>query len=451
MKKSFARQGFSLLAAFLALPLGAALAAPVTIGGTVRNGTEKNAPLPNATVLLVRPQDGGKSQTLATTRSDARGQFSFPSRDLTDKDLLMVKVNRGGFDYWTVAFDGGNKLNQVGIKADPKKADLLVFDTTSQAIPLKYQVHHLAISSTEKGIKCVERIVVVNQGERTLMGIGPNKVSLWLNLPEGAKNVKLDEQMEGKLVKTSGGYGYAHPITPEAYGVRNALIFSYEMDWPGTLPWQRSVNLSRETVYPTEFFFVARETKDKDLEVKAPLLSPTEEQQLPIEGKMEVRLVNAIGAPSMPNMPAGTEPTPPALSSAKMVEVSVGKPVNPIFWGFAGLTIALCLFLPLALVKPKKGAKSQGAAHKKSELSENGFVSSQSFGTGDVSGASLLLAGGVSSQLSANPHAQKLIQQIADLDDLHEAGKISDTEYQAQRAAWKQELLNALQSPSPQS
>jgi hypothetical protein len=421
-----------------------ALAAPVVISGTARNGSEKNAPLANATVELVRPIEGGKNIPIAKTQSDAKGKFTFPTQNLNDKDLLMVKIDRGGFDYWTVAYDGGNKLKSVGVQADPKKSDLLVFDTTRQGIPLKFQVHHLAIKATEKGIHCIERIVITNPTKQTLLGIGKNNVSVWLNVPAGAKNVKLDPKMEGKLVKTSSGYGYAHPVTPEAYGVRNALIFSYDMEWPSNLPWARKVDVSRDTVYETDFFFVARETGDKDLEVKAPLLGVEAEQQLPIEGKLETRIVNAVGSPSMPNMPAGTEAPAPALPASKKLEITIGRPVNPLFWGFAGLTIALCLFLPLALIKPKNSKKITG----KSEPEGTQFVSHQSSLSSGISGGASLLSNGLVSQINMSEQSQKLIRQIADLDDQREAGQISEEEYQTQRTALKTQLIDSLSAPS---
>lgn len=419
-----------------------ALAAPVVISGTARNGSDKNKPLANATVQLVRPVDGGKNVPITSTQSDANGKFTFPVQNLNDKDLVMVKIDRNGFDYWTVAYDGGSKLKSVGIQVNPAKSDLLVFDTTRQAVPLHYQVHHLAIKSTEKGINCIERIVVLNQTKQTLLGIGPNKVSVWLNVPAGAKNVKLDPKIEGKLIKTSSGYGYVHPVTPEAYGVRNALIFSYDMDWPSNLPWGKKVDLSRDVAYPTDFFFVARETTDKDIEVNAPLLGVGNEQQLPIDGKLETRIVNAVGAPSMPGMPGGTEKTDPALTASKRLDITVSRPVNPLFWGFAGLTVALCLFLPLALIKPKNAGKKT----KKSEPAEPQFVSHQSSLTGGVSGEAPLLLNGLGSQINMSQHSQDLIRQIADLDDLREAGKISDADYQSQRAAWKKQLIESLGS-----
>lgn len=440
MKKTFLPLLLALLAA------KAAFAAPVAIGGVARNGTNKDKPLAGAVVQLVRPGADGKKTILATTRTNATGAFRFPAKDYSNTDLLMANVPYQGFDYWSVAWDGGNRLKQVGINVNPAKVDVLAFDTTTQAIPLLFQVHHLAIKTSSDGLDCVERIVVVNKTKRTLLGIGPEKVSVWLNLPKDAQDVKLDPKItDAKLVKVSSGYGIVRPITPESFGARNAIIVNYKMKWPSILPWAKKVDLSREIAYPTEFFFVARETDDKSLQVSAPMLGADEEQQLPIDGKTERRIVNSIGQPSMPSMP-GMPAMPPggdaALSpTTGVLQISVSRPVSSTFWGFAAMTLALCLFLPLALIRPKRGKDSL----KSGERDGLSYVYEQH--SAQV-GAPITL-NGIGTNIALTSHSRDLIQQIADLDDLHEAGKVSEAEYQSQRAEWKKQLIDSLASSEP--
>jgi hypothetical protein len=140
-----------------------AVAAPTQISGVARNGSQDNRPLAGARVDLIRPANPKQKVgrvTIATTQTDAAGRFSFPPREYSADDLLMANVSKGGFDYPVVAFDGGQKLKQVGINVNPKKVELLVFDTSTKPVPLDFQVHHLAISKTATGIRCIERIVV---------------------------------------------------------------------------------------------------------------------------------------------------------------------------------------------------------------------------------------------------------------------------------------------------
>ncbi len=441
MKKTF----FPFL--WLALTAQIASAAPTQISGVARNGSQDNRPLVGAPVQLIRPANPKEKVarvTIATTRTDGAGRFSFPSRQYSADDLLMANVSQGGFDYPVVAFDGGQKLKQVGINVNPQKVELLVFDTSTKPVPLDYQVHHLAISKTASGIHCIERIVVHNHSQTTLIGVGPRQISLLLDLPKAAKNVKLDPKVidaspGAKLIETKSGWGVVRPITPDAYGAQNAVILSYDMDWPSVLPWAKTIDLSRKVVYPTKFFFVARTTDNKEFKITAPKLSPDTEAPVPIEGKTEVRLINSIGAPMMPQGGA-----PPALEAGQELKIAVSKPVSATFWGFAAMTIALCLFLPVAMIKPRrKAGNEKNAAARNGNFAEPSFgalVSEQSSGTGPF----LAPLNDVGPHLALNGQSRDLIQKIADLDDQYEAGQVGDAEYQTQRAAWKQQLIESL-------
>ncbi len=432
-----------------------ALAAPTPIIGTVRDGSKGGAPMPNAPVQLIRPGDKGAKKILATVKTDATGRFVFPAQEWGKDELLMANVPHEGYDYAAVAYDGGNKLEAVGMKVDPAKVDVATYDTTTNNVPLQYQVHHLAIQSNETGLKVVERIVVINPTEKTFLGIGPRKVSVLLNVPKGAKNVALDPKIaDAKLIKTSNGYGVERPITPQAYGARNAIIFSYDIDWPSKLPWAKKIDLSREIAYPTQFFFVARMPDDKNLEVEAPLLGQSTETELPIDGKTETRIVNSVGQPQMPNMPGGDK-NDPVLGAGKIMPVVIERPVNPLFWAFAAMTLGLIVFLPVAMMKPRRD-KSAAVNAKSAEPHAAKRVSLPASAPAPVtarqgSAHGATLANGTSyaaglADLTLTPQAQMLIAQIAQLDDEREAGRIGAEDYQARRAAWKAQLIDKLNS-----
>ena len=436
-----------LLSVLLGAPL--ALAAPTPIAGTVRDGSTGNRPLPGATVQLIRPGDNGAKKLLQTTTTDAAGRFIFPAKDWGADELLMANVPHEGYDYAAVAYDGGNKLKAVGMNVNPMAVDVSTYDTTTKNVPLQYQVHHLAIKSTETGLNVIERIVVINPTEKTFLGIGPRKISVLLNIPKGARDVKLDPKItDAKLVKTSNGYGIERPITPQSYGARNAIIVSYNMDWPSKLPWAKKIDLSREIAYPTQFFFVARMPDDKNLEVEAPLLGKATDADLPIDGKTETRVVNSIGAPQMPGMPGG-EKNDPVLSAGTKMSVVIERPVNPLFWAFAAMTAGLIVFLPVAMIKPRRDRSAAAIAAKSAEPQTGASVklpaSAPTTANGNGTVVALPVAASVSAaDLTLTPQAQMLIAQIAQLDDEHEAGRIEDEDYRARRAAWKAQLIEKL-------
>ena len=454
---------FLLLFALILAPL--AHAVPMPIAGTVRDGTGGDRPLPNTLVQLIRPGDGDARKVLAVTRTNAAGQFAFPAREWGKDDLLMANVPHQGYDYFAVAYDGGNKLEKVGMTVNPAKVDVMTFDTTTQAVPLEFQVHHLAIQSTATGLNVIERIVVLNKSQKTFLGVGPRRISVLLDIPKAAKNIKLDPKItDSKMVKTASGWGIERPITPEAYGARNALIFSYDLDWPSKLPWAKKLDLSHEINYPTQFFFVARLPDDKNLEVEAPLLGQSTEAQLPIDGQTQTRLVNSIGAPQMPGMPGGGD-IGPVLPAGKQMPITIERPVNPLFWAFAALTLGLVVFLPIAMIKPLRansGAKSAEpgqTARVKLPTSAPGSATNGSATSGSATNGTAVsssaadgsavdgnVADGISAHdLTLSPAARALIAQIAQLDDEHEAGRIAEDAYHLQRAAWKEQLMQYLE------
>jgi len=417
------------LALFASLLLGAATAnaASTVIAGIARNGTHKNAPMAGELIQLIRPLDKGARTVLSTTRTDAQGRFHFPPTEYDPNDLLMANLPHGGYDYSVVAYDGGQKLKQVGINVVPGKVEMLAFDTTDQAngAKLDFQVHHLAIKSTPTGLHVIERIVVENPTNLTYLGYGPRHISVLLNIPDIAKNIAIDPKILGaKMEQTKDGWGVSMPITPLAYNAQNALIFSYDVDWPSRWPWAKTVDLSREVAYPTKFFFVAREMGDKELKVDAPLLGPEGPQQLPIDGATQTRLVNSIGAP----MAGG----PAALKAGQIIDVKVSRPVSSLFWGFAGLVAAMCLFVPVALLKPKRA-----------ERFHTGSVFSHTSARGTIDGDFLPL-NGFALAPTLSPSSRELVQRIADLDDAFEAKQIDEADYHVQRARWKKQLIDLL-------
>ncbi len=442
---------FLFLAALFSAQL--ALAAPTPIAGVVRDGSKGGAPMPGAAVQLIRPGDNGAKKVLRTTRTDAAGRFLFPAQEWGKNELLMANVPHQGYDYAAVAYDGGDKLKAVGMTVNPAQVDVSTYDTTTKNVPLEFQVHHLAVKSTETGINVIERIVVINPTEKTFLGIGPRKISVLLNVPKNAKNVKLDAKVtDAKLIKTSNGYGIERPITPQSYGARNAIIFSYDLAWPSPLPWAKKVDLSREISYPTQFFFVARLPDDKNLEVEAPLLGKATDAELPIDGKTETRIVNSIGAPQMPGMPGG-EKNDPVLSAGTKMPVIIERPVNPLFWAFAAMTLGLLVFLPVAMIKPRRRKSAERATGERVKLPASVPVtvgaSANGATTGVTNGDGVAVAAGPNSEtgiadLTLSPQAQLLIAQIAQLDDEHEAGRIEADEYQVRRAAWKAQLMEKL-------
>lgn len=448
----------------------------IAVAGIALNATTMK-PAANLPLELLDPgaQGSGAAQ-LAMTRSGADGRFKFPARSVASDALLIIRAPFQGYGYLAVAYDGGGLFKASGITAKPEAVQVEVYNSVTKPPALTFQVHHLAIESSAKGIKCVERIVVQNPSNATYVGVGKVKGTVLLDVPAGARDIKMDPKIPGTLVKTSHGWAATVPIAPSRYTNRSplagpsAIIFEYYMDWPSVLPWARTVSLSQRVLYPTNFFFVARKTDDRVLQVTAPRLGKDEEQDLPIGQATETRVVNAIGRPISEKA---------ALNADEKLDISIKREVNPLFWAFTAFLAAIFLVVPLALRGARKrtsgaeewdeepfeeawqedepwqdepsshqvaasartsanGAAGAGARPNRSaERGASARVSTAHSGSGAVGGGLL------------NGRAQPQIEAIASLDEAFEAGKLSESEYRRRRAQSKSRLLDMLEAEPP--
>ncbi len=448
---------------------GAPSTAPqsVDVAGIALNGTTMK-PASNLALELINAnaQASGNS-LLATARSGADGRFKFPPRTVNKTDLLLIRAPFQGYGYLAAAYDGAQLFKASGISPRPGAVQVDVYNSSTKPPELTFQVHHLAIESSPKGIKCIERIVVQNPSNSTYTGIGKVKGTVLLDVPAGARDIKMDPKIPGTLVKTSHGWAATTPIAPSRYVNRNplagpsAIIFEYYMDWPSVLPWARTLSLSQRVLYPTNFFFVARKTDDRVLQVTAPRLGKDEEQQLPIGQETETRVVNAIGRPIAET---------PALNADEHLEISIKREVNPLFWAFVAFLAAIVLAVPLAL----RGARKRSAAaedwedegpYEDEELvsqqaavagrasEENGALRNLGENRGAERGAGARVSTAYSGSgaledglLRGRERAQ--IEAIAQLDEEFEAGRLGEAEYRRRRAQSKNRLLDLLETDS---
>jgi hypothetical protein len=422
--KPFGRVFFALM--IVSLSANAARAASQRINGIVLNAT-KIKPATGLKVELIRPAvSAAEGSLVATATTDAQGRFEFGNQQVAADELLLVRVAYQGYGYLAAAFDGGQRLKDFGVTARPDAVQVQVYEATSRSPQLKFTVHHLAIESSEKGIKCIERILVENPSRNTFTGIGPNKGTVLLDIPAGARDMKMDAKIPGKLIKTSHGWMATTPIAPAAYVSKNplagpnAIIFEYYIDWPSVLPWARTVSLSQKVLYPTNFLFVARTSEDKVLQVVAPKLSKDEEQQLPIDGQTETRVVNSIGRPMGDT---------PALKPEERLDIKVSREVNPLFWAFLSFLVVMCVAVPLALRGSRRAPRPD-------------FVD-------DDEEVDLPPVAVAASAPVPGDAVRGLVEQIAQLDEDYEGGRIAAADYRSRRAQWKADAVRLAERAEP--
>lgn len=445
------------MALVLALATARGEAAPLRVAGIALNGT-RFVPAAGLKIELVRPDPNSAVGTLVkTATTNAQGRFDFGTLDAAADDLLLARAVFQGYGYLSAAYDGAGRLKDFDVNPKPGQVQLQVFDATTKPPSMKFLVHHLAIESSAKGIKCVERIVVENSSRSTFTGIGGAKGTVLLDVPAAARDVKMDPKTPGKIVKTSHGWMATTPIPPAVYNKSNplagpaAIIFEYFVDWPSSLPWARRVDLSQKVLYPTNFFFVARKSEDRVLQVTAPKLGKEEATQLPIDGQPETRLVNSVGRPVADK---------PALATDTQLAIVIKREVNALFWVFLAFLGAVCIAVPLAL----RGGRKRADQTAQDALDDEEFESATS---GEPASEASVYAGTLDGETSSRNRSQSadgelsrslppfekwpsgartLIEQMAELDAEHEAGKVDDKQYQSRRLQWKKQVIELLDS-----
>ncbi len=411
--------------------------AATQMAGQVVDGSVGDRATPNATVQLLRVNQEGASQTLATVKTDAQGRFATKPLEVHANDLVFARVDWGGYPYITPAFDGAGR---TGAPIDSTNLKLHVFDTTEGAPRgMTFVAHHIALKDDKDNgdnLKCTERIVVDNPSNKTFIGFGKEGITVGLSLPKGAKNVELDPSIaDAKLIKIGPKpiYAVSKPITPTMAGgpLGNAIIVNY------TLPWSKSVDLSRQLLYPEKFFFVVREEADRNkILVDAPQLGPDEVQPIPIDGQMQNRVVKSIGAPQSEQ---------PVLQAGQKMQIFVSRPTPPLVWAFVGLTGLLCVFVPGLMLWGRKKPRAIEYSNVPARGTANALKSAE-----PVVGASVYSVihspESASNSASQSGEVAQVIERLAALDDDFEAGRVDAQSYQTQRAQWKRQVVQMMKS-----
>ena len=393
-----------LLSLFFAQPVMAAEATGSgKINGVLVNKTAGGGSVADKVVSLEVIQDE-KTVGVKTTRSDTAGNFTFTALPTDASYTYELAVTYQSVEYRTdlLSFNAGN---------DTLAAQINVFETSTDDRSLIVMLSHATVYFENSTLLVKEYYLLVNNSDRTYIGpeplaTGEPRQTLKFNLPEGATDVQSSFGLSTTTAILSGSNLIdSAPVKPTGRDVS----FSYRLPYISpdyTLSWKVNYAINRFDLLLPEGTTTV--TGDK----------LTKEQPLYIAGRSYQDYSGKAIAPGdvivakLSGLPVGVPggSTPAAQPSPGQIATSPKDSAAPQTFNYAWLAlIPLAIGAGFVLIRRKKA----GAP--------------------------------VPVKVTARSEQNKLLADIAELDDRFEEGQLTEEEYSRRRAEKKRQLTKLLQ------
>lgn len=323
--------------------------------------------------LTLKMMVGGQEKESRTAVTDDAGRFRFEGLPTGSNYTYELSLVYQGADYtWEgITFAAGETAKSV---------ETVVYDSTSSPETIKVEVAHVVIEPQDKEIAVTEILLFVNEGQKTYIGsetVAPDgkKATLRFSLPSGATKVTPRQGlMECCLVQNGKGFVDTMSLKPGP----KEVVFSYQVAYSDS-----ALLFAKAVDYPTTALNVL--IKDMGLQVQSDSLAKA--GPVTIQGKSYLLF-------------PGKNLTP----GANWVLRLSGLPQGSFQDNFRWLAIALpVIVLGIGLTYPLFRSRM---ARKPTPSPQSG----------------------------AETERRRLLQEIAQLDDDFEAGKLSTADYREKRA-----------------
>jgi hypothetical protein len=374
----------------LLLVLAIALSSPTeaqengTIWGQVIDVTNDGGFVADLEVTLTT-YGADDSEKTNTAQTDDEGSFRFTGLSIAEGNVYQVSADYQGATYRTEALSFAAGQNEL-------VAEVIVYQASESDVALSIERAHIVVDVASDGLAVTEMLLMRNKGDRTYVGSGPDvtkgkQATLRFSLPPGAELVNIGQGlMRCCIVATDDGFVDTMPVMP---GTRT-ILYVYTVPYPEKAP-----GLRRSYAYPADEMDIFLSAEATEVDVLG--FSPAGE----VEGQ------------------AGTYKrwTGSGLAVGEQVVIRLeGLPFQreaeaaraAAIRRRAGWMLIAAAVIPLAVVYPL-----WRRWRARSEIAEADVDESR----------------------------ESLLQRVAGLDDSFEAGEISETEYQMERAVLKQRLL----------
>jgi cytochrome c553 len=358
-------------------------AEPGSLQVNVRNGTQ-DASMPESLQVRVVAFDGDVQSLEETLSIDAEGQAEIENLEVVPGRIYGAVVDYEGVQYFST---GGHLLAE-----DPHlELDLTIYETTSEIDAVVVDRLHVIFDYAVEGIVEVSELWLVNNNsDRTVVQRGGSN-SLPIELPDGFGELRFgDEALARRVTPTDEGFVYHEPIRP---GVPQEVIFTF------TLPYERSLNFIQPIDYPVSAVVLLTEENAPDLSG-----SGLTDEGTRAMGELVLHTYTIEALEPGSTLALSFRGRHPAdASNLSTTNLLIGA-------GVFVLTLAVVLFVWQTWTRREEGP--------------SGVEAFEAEGTLD---------------------REALLQAIAGLDDAFAAGDMTQEDYDRQRVALKEQLMELMQ------
>lgn len=327
--------------------------------------------------LNIKALMGDKVTEERTVETNDKGEFSIDNLGWDRGYVISVNYKGAAYETGKLVFYPDE---------DTKVLKLPVYEPTDSDKDIKINVNHTILQFSKDSLSVAEIVLLDNQSNFVYVGRGgegSRPLTVHFSLPQGAREVTLIEGISpDEAQETQNGFASTAPIVP---GVRR-YVYAY------TLPLKGGrVSLTKTLSYPADTVAVIAPQDSHEIEVTG----LAKGEPVKIGNELFSRWVGqgiTIGTP---------------------IVIEVKTPLRlgeHLEWFAIGLVLILIVAgVVYSYVKP--------ASNRKQETEQDN--------------------GG----MSPEAERKKLIQEIAMLDDLFEAGKLSRDEYESKRCSLKEKAI----------
>ncbi|MFN8535328.1 MAG: carboxypeptidase-like regulatory domain-containing protein [Dehalococcoidia bacterium] len=376
------------------------------VSGRVTNGSLAGAPAAGLTVTLMPVTAAGPGQRqTATSGPDGSFRFEGLATDASQYFVVWAELEGARFQQGPLQFDPGQNTLEVNVA---------VFATTDRDPGIRMERNIVVVlpDPAKRQLTVLTLADVENPSNVAYIGreVGQQRQTLRFGLPAGSRSLQVIEGIQvNALVQTADGFADTLPVEPG----QRSIVFQYLVDYESN-----GLLFTLPVSYPTNEFSIL--LAEGDWSLTADGLQPGGLVEQGGRRFQSYRASNLAPGQEIRAVIQGQGLTSQALSNQTAVSVAIGG-------GILVVTIA-AIAIPLAR-RRRRPTPVRTPSPRASAV---------------TSAVPTAPAVGVRPPEPRDEERDSLLAALADLDDRHDAGELSDEDWQRLRTAKKSALVELI-------